>query len=100
MSITRGLAVRGPDGRPSPHGRSASRTSPPQGGEKLQHDALHDDLTGLAKANRVLLIDRLSCALADFERAPKKSASPFSSSTSTASRTSTTASATPSATSS
>jgi diguanylate cyclase (GGDEF)-like protein len=34
--------------------------------EKLQHDALHDDLTGLA--NRVLFMDRLSVALADFER--------------------------------
>ncbi len=37
--------------------------------EKLQHDALHDDLTGLA--NRVLFMDRLSCALADFERVPE-----------------------------
>ena len=33
---------------------------------QLQHDALHDGLTGLA--NRVLFIDRLACALADLQR--------------------------------
>jgi diguanylate cyclase (GGDEF)-like protein len=33
---------------------------------QLQHDALHDSLTGLA--NRVLFVDRLACALADLQR--------------------------------
>ena len=68
--LTRGLAVRGPDGRPSRMAGSQSDITARKTAEaKLQHDALHDDLTGLA--NRVLFMDRLSCALADYERDPK-----------------------------
>jgi diguanylate cyclase (GGDEF)-like protein/PAS domain S-box-containing protein len=68
--LTRGIAVRGADGRPSRMAGSQSDiTARKVAEEKLQHDALHDDLTGLA--NRVLFMDRLSCALADFERVPK-----------------------------
>jgi len=66
--LTRGLAVRGVDGSPSRMAGSQSDiTARKRAEEKLQHDALHDDLTGLA--NRVLFMDRLACALADFERA-------------------------------
>jgi diguanylate cyclase (GGDEF)-like protein/PAS domain S-box-containing protein len=65
--LTRGLAVRGADGTPARMAGSQSDITPRKVAEaKLQHDALHDDLTGLA--NRVLFMDRLSCALADFER--------------------------------
>ncbi len=68
--LTRGLAVRGSDGRPSRMAGSQSDITARKVAEaKLQHDALHDDLTGLA--NRVLFMDRLSCALADFDRDPK-----------------------------
>ena len=68
--LTRGLAVRGPDGAPSRMAGSQSDiTARKKAEEKLQHDALHDDLTGLA--NRVLFMDRLSVALADVERAGK-----------------------------
>jgi len=68
--LTRGLAVRGPDGRPSRMAGSQSDiTARKKAESKLQHDALHDDLTGLA--NRVLFMDRLSYALADFDRDPK-----------------------------
>jgi len=68
--LTRGLAVRGPDGRPSRMAGSQSDiTARKVAEEKLQHDALHDDLTGLA--NRVLFMDRLACSMADFDRASK-----------------------------
>ena len=68
--LTRGLAVRGADGRPSRMAGSQSDiTARKVAEEKLQHDALHDDLTCLA--NRVLFMDRLSCSMADYERAPK-----------------------------
>ncbi len=68
--LTRGLAVRGADGSPARMAGSQSDiTARKKAEEKLQHDALHDDLTGLA--NRVLFMDRLACALADFERVPK-----------------------------
>jgi diguanylate cyclase (GGDEF)-like protein/PAS domain S-box-containing protein len=67
--LTRGLAVRGPDGRPARMAGSQSDiTARKVAEEKLQHDALHDDLTCLA--NRVLFMDRLSCAMADYERTP------------------------------
>lgn len=67
--LTRGLAVRGPDGSPSRMAGSQSDiTARKLAEEKLQHDALHDDLTGLA--NRVLFMDRLSLALAEVERQP------------------------------
>ncbi len=68
--LTRGLAVRGADGRPSRMAGSQSDiTARKVAEEKLQHDALHDDLTCLA--NRVLFMDRLSCSMADFERTPE-----------------------------
>ena len=68
--LTRGLAVRGSDGSPSRMAGSQSDiTARKKAEEKLQHDALHDDLTGLA--NRVLFMDRLACSLADFERVPE-----------------------------
>jgi diguanylate cyclase (GGDEF)-like protein/PAS domain S-box-containing protein len=67
--LTRGLAVRGSDGKPSRMAGSQSDiTARKRAEEKLQHDALHDDLTGLA--NRVLFMDRLACALAEVERSP------------------------------
>jgi len=67
--LTRGLAVRGSDGRPSRMAGSQSDiTARKMAEEKLQHDALHDDLTCLA--NRVLFMDRLSCSMADFDRTP------------------------------
>ena len=69
--LTRGLATLGADGKPSRMAGSQSDiTARKVAEEKLQHDALHDDLTSLA--NRVLFMDRLSCALADFERAPEQ----------------------------
>ncbi len=69
--LTRGLATLGADGKPSRMAGSQSDiTARKVAEEKLQHDALHDDLTSLA--NRVLFMDRLSCALADFERRPKQ----------------------------
>jgi len=69
--LTRGLAIFSPDGKPSRMAGSQSDiTARKVAEEKLQHDALHDDLTNLA--NRVLFMDRLSCALADFERAPEE----------------------------
>jgi len=65
--LTRGLAVRGPDGIPARMAGSQSDITARKMAEaKLQHDALHDDLTGLA--NRVLFMDRLSVSLADFDR--------------------------------
>ena len=68
--LTRGLAVSGADGKPSRMAGSQSDiTARKVAEEKLQHDALHDDLTSLA--NRVLFMDRLACALADFERTPE-----------------------------
>ncbi len=67
--LTRGLAVRGADGRPSRMAGSQSDiTARKVAEEKLQHDALHDDLTCLA--NRVLFMDRLACSMADYERTP------------------------------
>jgi len=68
--LTRGLAVRGADGQPSRMAGSQSDiTARKVAEEKLQHDALHDDLTCLA--NRVLFMDRLACSMADFERTPE-----------------------------
>jgi diguanylate cyclase (GGDEF)-like protein/PAS domain S-box-containing protein len=68
--LTRGLAVRGADGRPSRMAGSQSDiTARKVAEEKLQHDALHDDLTCLA--NRVLFMDRLACSMADYERTPE-----------------------------
>ena len=61
---------------------------------RLQHDALHDALTGLP--NRVLFLDRLDQAIRRAQRQPPGVAAPrCCSSTSTASRSSTTRSATP-----
>jgi diguanylate cyclase (GGDEF)-like protein/PAS domain S-box-containing protein len=65
--LTRGLAIVNGDGTPSRMAGSQSDiTARKVAEEKLQHDALHDDLTGLA--NRVLFMDRLACSLAEQER--------------------------------
>jgi len=68
--LTRGIAVRGPDGTPSRMAGSQSDITARKVAEaKLQHDALHDDLTGLS--NRVLFMDRLACALTDIDHGPE-----------------------------
>jgi diguanylate cyclase (GGDEF)-like protein/PAS domain S-box-containing protein len=65
--LTRGFAIRSADGKPyRMAGSQSDITARKVAEQKLQHDALHDDLTGLA--NRVLFMDRLSYALAELER--------------------------------
>jgi diguanylate cyclase (GGDEF)-like protein/PAS domain S-box-containing protein len=65
--LARGVAVRD-DARKAYRmaGSQTDITSRKVAEQQLQHDALHDGLTGLA--NRVLFMDRLACALADLER--------------------------------
>jgi len=60
--LCRGMAVRGPDGQPYRMAGSQTDISARKLAEmRSAHDALHDDLTGLA--NRVLFMDRLGHAL-------------------------------------
>jgi len=65
--LARGVAVRDDGGRPyRMAGSQTDITARKRAEHQLQHDALHDGLTGLA--NRVLFMDRLACALADLQR--------------------------------
>jgi diguanylate cyclase (GGDEF)-like protein/PAS domain S-box-containing protein len=65
--LARGVAVRDNNGRAyRMAGSQTDITARKRAEHQLQHDALHDGLTGLA--NRVLFMDRLACALADLQR--------------------------------
>ncbi len=65
--LARGVAVRDGSGKAyRMAGSQTDITARKRAEHQLQHDALHDGLTGLA--NRVLFIDRLACALADVQR--------------------------------
>ena len=68
--LTRGVVVRGADGRVQRIAGSLSDISErKRAEEQLLHDALHDGLTGLA--NRTLFLDRLKQATAERERDPE-----------------------------
>ncbi|GAB4318919.1 MAG: hypothetical protein Kow0059_12720 [Candidatus Sumerlaeia bacterium] len=65
--LVRGLAVRGPDGRPMRMAGSLTDiTRRKHIEEQLQHDALHDSLTGLP--NRALFMDHLRLSLERSQR--------------------------------
>ncbi len=65
--LARGVAVRDVNDRAyRMAGSQTDITARKRAEHQLQHDALHDGLTGLA--NRVLFMDRLACALADLQR--------------------------------
>jgi diguanylate cyclase (GGDEF)-like protein/PAS domain S-box-containing protein len=60
--MTRGLAIRGADGRPTRMAGSLSDITDRRTAQlRLQHDALHDTLTGLP--NRTLFMDRVNQVL-------------------------------------
>ena len=67
--MTRGLAIHDVDGRPTRMAGSLSDVTDRRIAQlRLQHDALHDTLTGLA--NRTLFIDRVNQILARSQRDP------------------------------
>jgi diguanylate cyclase (GGDEF)-like protein/PAS domain S-box-containing protein len=67
--LTRGLAIRGPDGRATRMAGSLSDINDRRIAElRLQHDALHDALTGLP--NRALFMDRVEQLLGRSARDP------------------------------
>ncbi len=67
--MTRGLAIRSPEGRPTRMAGSLSDITDRRIAQlRLQHDALHDTLTGLP--NRTLFIDRLNQILQRTVRDP------------------------------
>jgi diguanylate cyclase (GGDEF)-like protein/PAS domain S-box-containing protein len=67
--FSRGVAIRGEDGKPTRMAGSMSNiTDRKAAEEQLVHDALHDALTGLP--NRALFLDRLSQSLKRSEREP------------------------------
>ena len=67
--LCRGLAVCGPDGHAyRMAGSQTDITDRKLTQERLQHDALHDQLTGLA--NRALCLDRLGLAIRRAKRTP------------------------------
>ncbi|HEY3728426.1 MAG TPA: EAL domain-containing protein [Solirubrobacteraceae bacterium] len=67
--MTRGLAIRGPDGTPTRMAGSLSDVNDRRiAQQRLQHDALHDTLTGLP--NRTLFVDRLNQILQRSVRDP------------------------------
>ena len=95
--LTRGLATRGADGRPTRMAGSMSDVTDRRLAQlRLQHDALHDGLTGLP--NRTLFLDRVHQTLQRVTRDPRAACAVLFMD-STASSSSTTVSATPSATS-
>jgi diguanylate cyclase (GGDEF)-like protein/PAS domain S-box-containing protein len=70
--LTRGLAIRGPDGRATRMAGSLTDITERRAAEhQLQHDALHDALTGMP--NRALFMDRVEHSLQRVVREPKLS---------------------------
>jgi diguanylate cyclase (GGDEF)-like protein/PAS domain S-box-containing protein len=68
--MTRGLAIRGVDGRPTRMAGSLSDITDRRIAQlRLQHDALHDTLTGLP--NRTLFVDRVNQILQRAIRDPQ-----------------------------
>jgi diguanylate cyclase (GGDEF)-like protein/PAS domain S-box-containing protein len=68
--LTRGLAIRGPDGAPTRMAGSLSDVTDRRLAQRrLQHDALHDTLTGLP--NRTLFMDRVHQNLQRAIREPR-----------------------------
>jgi diguanylate cyclase (GGDEF)-like protein/PAS domain S-box-containing protein len=69
--LTRGLAIRGADGSPSRMAGSLSDVTDHRTARlRLEHDALHDSLTGLP--NRTLFVDRVSQILQRAQRDPRR----------------------------
>jgi diguanylate cyclase (GGDEF)-like protein/PAS domain S-box-containing protein len=71
--VARGMAVRDPQGRATRVvGSQTDVTDRKRAEQRLQHDALHDALTGLP--NRVLFVDRLDQAIRRAQRATPQAA--------------------------